>query len=54
MRGSVKFYAEAKGFGFVAADDGQEYFVPQASLDRAGIATLKRAQSLAIGQSAPP
>ena len=32
MKGKVKFFNEMKGFGFVAADDGQEYFVHQSGL----------------------
>ncbi|MDD3175462.1 MAG: cold shock domain-containing protein [Candidatus Nanoarchaeia archaeon] len=27
MNGTVKFFNESKGFGFVTADDGKEYFV---------------------------
>ena len=27
MEGTVKFYNEGKGFGFIQADDGNEYFV---------------------------
>ena len=32
MKGTVKFFNEQKGFGFIAADDGQEYFVHQSGL----------------------
>lgn len=27
MKGNVKFFNESKGFGFIAAEDGKEYFV---------------------------
>jgi cold shock protein len=27
MNGTVKFYNEGKGFGFIAGEDGKEYFV---------------------------
>ena len=32
MKGTVKFFNEGKGYGFVAGDDGKEYFVHQTSL----------------------
>jgi len=33
MNGKVKFFNETKGFGFIAAEDGKEYFVHSSSLN---------------------
>ncbi|PLW79337.1 cold-shock protein [Candidatus Woesearchaeota archaeon] len=33
MKGSVKFFNVSKGFGFIAAEDGKEYFVHQSALE---------------------
>ncbi len=32
MKGTVKFFNEMKGFGFIAGEDGKEYFVHQSDL----------------------
>lgn len=32
MKGKVKFFNEGKGFGFIAGEDGQEYYVHQTGL----------------------
>jgi CspA family cold shock protein len=32
MKGTVKFFNAGKGFGFIAAEDGKEYFVHQTAL----------------------
>jgi cold shock protein len=32
MKGTVKFFNDMKGYGFIAADDGKEYFVHQSGL----------------------
>jgi len=33
MNGKVKFFNEMKGFGFIEAEDGKEYFVHQTGLN---------------------
>jgi len=32
MKGTVKFFNDMKGFGFIAAEDGKEYFVHQSGI----------------------
>ena len=32
MKGTVKFFNEMKGFGFITGEDGKEYFVHQTAL----------------------
>ncbi|MFH2027889.1 MAG: cold shock domain-containing protein [Nanoarchaeota archaeon] len=32
MKGTVKFFNEMKGFGFISGEDGKEYFVHQSGL----------------------
>jgi len=32
MKGTVKFFNAGKGFGFIAAEDGKEYFVHMSGL----------------------
>lgn len=33
MEGTVKFFNVGKGFGFLAGDDGKEYFVHKTALE---------------------
>lgn len=33
MEGTVKFFNSGKGFGFITAEDGKEYFVHQTGLN---------------------
>lgn len=32
MKGKVKFFNQVKGFGFIAGEDGKEYFVHQTGI----------------------
>ncbi len=33
MKGNVKFFNNMKGFGFIAGEDGKEYFVHETGLN---------------------
>ena len=33
MKGTVKFFNREKGFGFIAGEDGKEYFVHKSGLN---------------------
>lgn len=34
MKGKIKFFNEAKGFGFIIGDDGNQYFVHSTGLNK--------------------
>lgn len=45
--GTVKFYNDQKGFGFIQPDDGQkDVFVHATALERAGIPGLREGQKV--------
>ncbi|NNM71525.1 cold-shock protein [Enterovirga aerilata] len=47
--GTVKFYNETKGYGFIAPDDGgKDVFVHATALERAGIRGLVEGQKVAF------
>jgi len=37
MKGTVKFFNAGKGFGFITAEDGKDYFVHQSALEEGAI-----------------
>ena len=49
MNGTVKFFNNAKGFGFIQPDDGsKDVFVHISAVERAGLATLNEAQKVSF------
>jgi CspA family cold shock protein len=45
--GTVKFYNDQKGYGFIQPDDGQkDVFVHATALERAGIQDLREGQKV--------
>lgn len=49
LQGAVKWFANEKGFGFVAADDGRnDVFVHISVLERSGLSTLAEGQRVAM------
>lgn len=47
--GTVKFYNDQKGFGFIAPDNGgNDVFVHATALERAGIRGLKEGQKVSF------
>ena len=47
--GTVKFYNDQKGFGFIAPEDGStDVFVHATALERAGITGLSDGQKVSI------
>lgn len=51
--GTVKFYNDQKGFGFIAPDNGQkDVFVHATALERAGIHGLSEGQKVSFNTAA--
>ena len=49
MMGTVKFYNDQKGFGFIQPDDGgKDVFVHATALERAGIRSLNEGQKVSF------
>lgn len=49
IKGTVKFYNDQKGYGFIApADGGRDVFVHASALERAGINGLREGQKVSF------
>jgi CspA family cold shock protein len=49
MNGTVKFFNNAKGFGFIQPEDGsKDVFVHISAVERAGFATLSESQRVSF------
>ena len=49
ITGTVKFYNDQKGFGFIQPDDGsKDVFVHATALERAGIRGLREGQKVSF------
>ena len=48
MQGSVKFFDAKKGFGFITAEDGKDYFVHFSDIDMDGFKKLDEKQAVSF------
>ena len=46
MKGTVKWFDTAKGYGFITTDEGEELFVHYSSIKNEGFKQLKRGQKV--------
>ena len=54
QRGTVKWFSEAKGYGFIQADDGTDAFVHYSSISSDGFRTLSEGQAVSYEEVAGP
>ena len=45
-RGSVKWFSEAKGYGFILEESGEEFFVHHSAIQAEGFRTLSEGQAV--------
>ena len=53
-RGVVKWFNDAKGYGFIACDDGRELFVHYADVAGDGFRTLAQGQAVEFDEFESP
>ena len=56
-RGTVKWFNDAKGFGFIERENGEDVFVHHSAIQMEGFKTLKEGQKVSMevtqGQKGP-
>jgi CspA family cold shock protein len=53
-KGTVKWFNESKGFGFIARDDGDDVFVHHTSISGNGFKTLSEGQAVTFDVEKTP
>ena len=46
MHGTVKWFNDQKGYGFIADDSGKEYFVHHSAIEGEGFRSLQEGESV--------
>ena len=46
LRGTVKWFNDDKGFGFILAEDGNDYFAHFSQIKKEGFKTLKEGEEV--------
>jgi CspA family cold shock protein len=54
MKGTVKWFNESKGFGFIAREDGEDVFVHHTSISGSGFKSLSEGQTVAFDVEKTP
>jgi cold shock protein len=53
-RGTVKWFNDTKGFGFIRSDDGKDVFVHQSDIEAEGFRSLAEGQKVEFEMSDGP